>query len=195
MASPTNFPGKVLVHVSSPNPDVSDLYVDVYGSSTKAIVSLRDDIPRLLSRAGITPGTMVQYISPCKSAPMLLRAAQNIRVSLRRAVSEVMSSSDGQAAAYASNIILVILMDGVSLNSFVDHISAFPLDLGPVLMDGLGPLVEPANREPVYNRCGVALTAEEDAAKEKKVALRNLCATFHWHGLPTCPTQVFRLHC
>ena len=181
MASPTNFPSKVLVHVSSPNPDVPDLYVDVYGSSTKAIFSLRDDIPPLLARAGITPGRMVQYISPCRSDQMLLRAAHNILVSLRLIPSNAMLSSDGQAAAYACNIVLAIMMDGVSLNSFFDHISAFPLDIGPVLSDGLTSLVEPRNRESIYSRCEAALRAEEDAAKLTK--LRSEMSVQHFVGM------------
>lgn len=112
---------------------------------------------------------------------MLLRAAQNILVSLRLVTNEVMSSPDGQAAAYACNLVLTILMVGVSINSFIDHISDFPLDLGPVLRERLVPLVHWANREPVLSRCGAAVKAEEDAAKETK--LRSETSVQHFVGM------------
>ena len=93
-----------MAHVSSPNPDVSDIYVDVYGSSTKAILSAKDDIPRLLLQAGITPASMLRYIVPSTAAPMLLRAARNIFGSLRMLPHDAnyVSEADSQPSLSAS---------------------------------------------------------------------------------------------
>ncbi|KAK0208777.1 hypothetical protein DFS33DRAFT_1305544 [Desarmillaria ectypa] len=77
-ASPVDFPARVLVHVSTPDPLTDDFYVDVYGSSTKPILTLREDIAALLMQHGIPPQSMVQYISPCAGPSMLLRTSRNI---------------------------------------------------------------------------------------------------------------------
>ena len=82
VASPVDFPVRVLAHVSEPREDVDDFYVDVYDFQINPILSLRDDIPRLLSRQGVAPNRATDLISPCGPIPMLLRAGRNIMASL-----------------------------------------------------------------------------------------------------------------
>jgi len=111
-ASPTDFPHRVIAHVSSSNPEVSDIYIDVYGSSTKAVLSARDDIPRLLIQAGITPASMLRYIAPSTASHMLLRAGRNILSSLRMLPQDIISGvseSDCEAAMYACYCVNILL--------------------------------------------------------------------------------------
>ncbi|KAK7058387.1 hypothetical protein VNI00_002021 [Paramarasmius palmivorus] len=81
-ANPTDFPLRVLAHVSEPAEDKDDFYVDVFGSAQSPILSLRDDIPLLLSRQGIAVDRMMDFIAPCGPTPMLLRAGRNIMASI-----------------------------------------------------------------------------------------------------------------
>jgi F-box protein 21 len=170
-ASPTDFPHRVMAHVSSPNPAISDIYVDVYGSSTKAILSTRDDVPRLLLQAGIHPDAILQYISPSTSSPMLLRAARNILSSLRMLPLEAngtndVSEADCQAAMYASYCVNMLLTGDVQVvHHLVHNLSNFPLDLGPVLHDTFAALLQPTNRRIVMDNCNDAIGTDEKAAK------------------------------
>lgn len=74
-ASPVSFPSRVLVHVTSPNEDIDDFFVDPF---KPGILTLRDDIPVLLRRHGISPANMMEHITPCGARDMLLRTARNI---------------------------------------------------------------------------------------------------------------------
>lgn len=157
-----------MAHVSSPNPEVSDLYVDVYGSSKKAILSARDDIPQLLLQSGIAPASMMRYIAPSTAAPMLLRAARNIMTSLQILPHEHLnlSEEEAQSAAYASYCANMLLAgDERVLPYFITHTSCFPLDFGPVLLDSLVPLLHNRGQESLTDSCNSALAAEEEAAR------------------------------
>ena len=157
-----------MAHVSSPNPDVSDIYVDVYGSSTKAILSAKDDIPTLLLQAGITPASMLRYIAPSTAAPMLFRAARNILGSLRMLPHDAnyVSEADSHAAMYASYCVNILLTDDNQLfPHLANHLSDFPLDMGPVLHDTFAPLLLARNARVLMDGCNYAIAAEEEAAK------------------------------
>lgn len=159
-ASPTNFPNRIIAHVSSPNPDVSDIYVDVFGSNTQAILSLRDDIPRLLSQVGLTPASMMRYISPTTAALMLLRTSRNIATSLQLVTDNVRE----QAAMYAFYCVNILLADR---HTFVlEFLSNFPLDYG-LLRDTFAPLLRVSwRRLGLVLSCDLALTAEKEAAEK-----------------------------
>ncbi|KAL0579456.1 hypothetical protein V5O48_002562 [Marasmius crinis-equi] len=79
IASPVDFPVRVLAHVAEPREDVDDFFVNVYDSQ---ILSLRDDIPHLLSRQGVSPARTEDFITPCGPIPMILRAGRNIMAAL-----------------------------------------------------------------------------------------------------------------
>jgi len=163
-ASPTDFPHRVMAHVSSPNPDISDMYIDVYGSSTKTVLSASEDIPRLLLQAGITPASMLRYIAPSTAAPMLLRAARNILSSLRMLPHNATDISEGdcQAAMYASYCVNILLTgDNQVIPHLVNHLSDFPLDLGPVLHDTFAPLLQARSAQVLMDGCKEAIAAEE----------------------------------
>jgi len=168
-ASPTDFPHRVIAHVSSSNPDVSDIYIDVYGSSTKAVLSARDDIPRLLIQAGITPASMLRYIAPSTASHMLLRAGRNILSSLRMLPQDIISGvseSDCEAAMYACYCVNILLTgDDQVVPHLVNRLSHFPLDLGPVLHDTFAPLLHARSAQVLMDGCKDVMAAEEDAAK------------------------------
>jgi F-box protein 21 len=161
-----------MAHVSSPNQDVADIYIDVYGSSTKAVLSARDDIPQLLLQAGIAPASMLRYIAPCPAAPMLLRAARNILSSLRMLPLGPydVSEADRQAAMYASYCVNILMTgDNQLIPHLVNSLSDFPLDLGPVLHDTFAPLLQARSAQVLTDSCKDAIAAEEEAATASNI--------------------------
>ncbi|KAF7339324.1 F-box domain-containing protein [Mycena sanguinolenta] len=154
-ASPVEFPGRVLAHVSSPAGS-DDFLVDVYASDTKAIVSLRNDVPRMLGRFGISPDHMFQYVSPCGASPMLLRAARNILASFRNDASR----STAQSAIYAAVCIHLLLTNATHMLS---HLDLDPLYCATFLAD-MQPLLRHGGQHQLANACGIAMDLEEQEA-------------------------------
>lgn len=164
-AAPVNFPGRVLAVVSSPDPCVSDIFVDVFGSRTQAILSLRDDIPHLLIQAGITPVSMLRYITPTSCASMLVRTSRNVLASFSIMPSSAVSEDMLHTAFYASLMINVIFMhDDRYLQNIIQHINRFLLDLYPVLVDSLSPLLNSPLREQLMMYCETVVEGEKEAA-------------------------------
>ncbi|KAJ7631118.1 YccV-like-domain-containing protein, partial [Roridomyces roridus] len=159
-ASPINFPGRVLVHISSP-PGADDFLVDVYGAETKAILSLRHDLPPMLVRMGVSPDALLFYVSPCGAAPMLLRAARNILSSITNDTSHATT----QAAIFASICIHLLLTEEVQLiTHMVRHVEVDPLDCATFLSDLQPFLRRAANREFLQETCRATLEIEEQEA-------------------------------
>ncbi|ESK90899.1 f-box domain-containing protein [Moniliophthora roreri MCA 2997] len=136
MASPVDFPVRVLAHVTEPADDKDDFYVDVFGSGQNAILSISEDIPRLLSRQGVAVNQMMDLISPCGPAPMLLRAGRNIMASLH---STQFSSAD---ISHTSVILAFILH--IQIGNRVDLIPQFisgcePLDCATFVSEAMIP--------------------------------------------------------
>jgi F-box protein 21 len=162
-ASPVDFPARVLAHVSSLDPAVDDIYVDVFGSQSKPILSARDDIPLMLLRAGISPQSMMQYISPGNGSPMLLRAARNIFASHHSLVNvpEMVS----KPSIYAALCVHVLLTSDARLVSYMmSHIDVRPLDCATFLSDILAPALGPRCREVLEESCRSILMNEAEAA-------------------------------
>ncbi|KAG1813318.1 uncharacterized protein BJ212DRAFT_1367790 [Suillus subaureus] len=164
-AAPVDFPTRVLAVVSSPDPDVSEFFVDVFGSRTRAILTLHDDIPHFLIQAGITDTSMLRWISPASSTSMLVRASRNVLASVydfpAGAVPEVVLHT----AFYASLVINVIFMNNHRyLLNIRKHINWFLLDLLPVLVDSLTPLLNPYLQEQLTTHCKAIMEDEKEAA-------------------------------
>lgn len=157
-ASPTNFPRRVIAHVSSPNPDVSDIYVDVFGSSTQAILA---DIPQLLLSAGGNPPFVMDFISLSTAAPMLLRALRNIGSSLQINPYDL-RGPDCEAVIYAVFCAGLLLSDGPASN--LEFLSNFPLDLS-LLRNTLAPLLQSERKSHLESICDLAIEAEKAAAE------------------------------
>ncbi|KAJ6519994.1 YccV-like-domain-containing protein [Mycena sanguinolenta] len=154
-ASPVEFPARVLAHVPSPAGS-DDFLVDVYASDTKAIVSLRNDVPRMLGRLGISPDHLSQYVSPCGASPMLLRAARNILASFRNAASR----STAQSAIYAAVCIHLLLTNATHMLS---HLDLDPLYCTTFLAD-MQPLLRYEAQHQLANACRIAMELEEQEA-------------------------------
>ncbi|OAX43011.1 YccV-like-domain-containing protein [Rhizopogon vinicolor AM-OR11-026] len=180
-AAPVNFPARVIAVVSSPDPAVSDIFVDVFGSRAQAILSLRDDIPPLLIRAGITPTSMLRHITPASCASMLIRTSRNILASFSTMPSSVVSEDVLHTAFYASLVVNVIFMhDDRYLLSIIQHINRFLLDLFPVLVDSLSHILNPRLREQLITHCMAVVEGEKEAA-----------ATFHPRSTLTREVKFF----
>lgn len=77
-ASPVDFPYRVIAHVSHPSPTVDDIFVDVFGSDTRAILDPREDVARRCIAVGVHPDEIPQFIAPRRATPLILRSARNI---------------------------------------------------------------------------------------------------------------------
>ncbi|KAG0707460.1 YccV-like-domain-containing protein [Suillus ampliporus] len=164
-AAPVDFPTRVLAVVSSPDPDVSDIFVDVFGSRTQAILSLRDDIPQFLLQAGITPTSMIRYITPASSTSMLVRASRNVLASFSNFPANPVSEDVLHTAFYASLMVNVIFMNNHRyLLNIMKHINRFLLDLLPVLVDSLTPLLNSHLQEQLTKHCKAVMEDEKEAA-------------------------------
>ncbi|KAH7927275.1 YccV-like-domain-containing protein [Leucogyrophana mollusca] len=166
-ASPVDFPARVLAHVSSPDPKVSDVYIDVFGSSTQAILSPRDDIPRLLMQAGVTPISMTRYVKPAGPDFVLIRASRNILASsLLPPPGVIIPEDDVHIANYIGLAVgLLFMNDRNYLAGIQSHLVQFPLDLCAVLIDSLASLLQPSLKEELIASC-VVVAEEENAASE-----------------------------
>ncbi|KAJ7103353.1 YccV-like-domain-containing protein [Mycena belliarum] len=159
-ASPVEFPARVLVHIPSP-PDADDFLVDVFGAQTKAIISLRDDIPAMLMRLGIPPDNLNQYVSPCGAAPMLLRAARNILSSFRNDASR----STAQSAICAAVCIHLLLTNETQLvTHMLSHIDLDPLYCTTFLSDLRPLLLRNGSQNLLETACQNALEIEQQEA-------------------------------
>lgn len=183
-ASPTDFPHKVLAHVSSPNPALDDIYVDVFASATKAILSTSDDIPSMLQRAGVHPSSILRHISPSPAGPMLIRATRNIMSSLQMLpAGAAYQAIDVQAAMYAAYCVMILVGEHGLFFELVPHLSYFPLDSGLVLQDMIAPCMGPEQRSCSIARCEAAIMAEEEAAKIINRRSENSVHVEHFVGM------------
>jgi F-box protein 21 len=165
IAAPVDFPTRVLAVVSSPNPDVSEFFVDVFGSRTQTILTLQDDIPHFLVQAGITATSMVRWASPASSTSMLVRASRNILSSVYDFPAGTVPETVQRTAFYVSLMINVIFMNNSRyLLNIIKHINWFLLDLLPVLVDSLTPLLNPDLQEQLTTHCKAIMEDEKEVA-------------------------------
>ncbi|KAG2155562.1 YccV-like-domain-containing protein [Suillus clintonianus] len=163
--APVDFPTRVLAVVSSPDPDVPDIFVDVFGSRTQAILTLQDDIPHFLVQAGITATSMLRYITPASSTSMLVRASRNVLASFSNFPAGAVPEVVLHTAFYASLVVNVIFMNNHRyLLNIMKHINRFLLDLLPVLVDSLTPLLNPRLQEQLTTHCKAVMEDEKEAA-------------------------------
>ncbi|KII94085.1 hypothetical protein PLICRDRAFT_171762 [Plicaturopsis crispa FD-325 SS-3] len=167
-ASPVDFPAKVIAHVSSPDPNTPDIYVDVYASAARPILSVRNDLMQLLMNAGVAPPTVGRHIAPTSAAPMLLRAARNILQSYRLIYVQAdarPAEAITQPAVYAALCASLLLTNDPRLCApMLDYISAFPLDVAAVLLDRFSPCLQPASQSTLKQVCLSALADDEHEA-------------------------------
>ncbi|KAH7886095.1 YccV-like-domain-containing protein [Phlebopus sp. FC_14] len=176
-AAPLDFPAKVLAIVSSPDPGVSDIFVDVFGSRTCALPSPQEDLPRLLMDAGVAPASMSRHVQPASTRSMIIRASRNILASfsLLSAV-ETAPEADLHAAFYVGlSVNLIFLDDPRCLLNIMRHIDRFPLDIISVLRDTLAPALSPQIQARFLDSCAEAEATQREVAAS--VTLRSTLAT------------------
>ncbi|KAJ3979313.1 Hemimethylated DNA-binding protein YccV like-domain-containing protein [Lentinula detonsa] len=167
-SSPVAFPVRVLVHISVPNPEVDDFYVDVFGS--ESILSMRE-IPTLLARQGIQADNMMHYISPCGAASMLLRGSRNILSSLN--IPDTPLSLIRPSALLALTI-FVLLTGGAGGRVVYQLISqADPLDCATFISEALIPILDGTGRVQDDLRLGCQKTLDEEVIIAQEIRLRS----------------------
>ncbi|KAF8591914.1 hypothetical protein K439DRAFT_613944 [Ramaria rubella] len=143
-ARPVAFPHKVLaVVIPAAGPAV---YVDVFESATRPILSYTSDLPFLLQGMGIGPHALAQYSAPAPASTMLLRAVGNIIHSLERIM--ILSEGDQTVAHYAAYCAALLLTGDPRLiqTLFVMGVGG-PLDNEVVLKHTLRPGLSAAARD------------------------------------------------
>ncbi|KAF8528116.1 hypothetical protein BU17DRAFT_38435 [Hysterangium stoloniferum] len=121
-AHPVAFPYKVLALISPRNGN--PVYVDVFDSATRPILTYNGDLLHMLETQGFDTNNLAQYASPAPTAAMLLRTTGNFRLSRPRSRNDL----DRMAARYAACCVALIFSDDARL-------------VEPMLLDGMrGPL-------------------------------------------------------
>ncbi|KAH7916417.1 YccV-like-domain-containing protein [Hygrophoropsis aurantiaca] len=164
-ASPVDFPTKVLAIVSSPDPTVPDIYVDVFGSDIQAILSATLDIPILLAGSGVPPNSTARYIQPASTDFILIRASRNILASSWMPHGINISDDDKIAAQYIGRAIgLLFLNERHYLVGVQNLFLEFPLDTSAVMMDSLSTCLTGGLRDELMASCTLAIEQEESAS-------------------------------
>ena len=179
-AAPIDFPARVLAIVSSPEPNVPDIFLDVYGSQTKPLLSVQVDIPRLLLQAGLQPESTAQYIQPASTGAIVLRAARNILASFSNPPPQLSTvpEADLYAALYCCLAAITIFTnDERFVVNLLHNIGRFPLDPLVVLQDTLPPIMDQPIQGHLVQWCNELGKVEEDDAR----------LTFLRSELPTPP--------
>lgn len=184
-AAPIDFPARVLAIVSSPEPNVPDIIVDVFGSRSKAILSLQEDIPRLLTDAGIDPLPFTRYIRSGNTASMVVRASRNILASFSFIPPmESVSEGDLHTAFYVGlTVNLIFMNDRRYLWDIMKHISHFPLDILSVLTDALAPGLSPPIQEQLLASCKAAHEDEDEDAASVTLRSKLSAPVKHFVGM------------
>ncbi|KAI0778376.1 hypothetical protein BD413DRAFT_704866, partial [Trametes elegans] len=147
-AGPTNTPGKVLCHITSPDPQHGDMLFDVCTQDPPIVFSSKD-LGTMLAEAGMPSDSRADAVLPADLAVMVRRAAYNIfhftRMSMFGAASA--SSADDHARAdYAASLAVAAVCDPQELRaaprwSVLRALPVvplrFPLDRKAVLLDNL----------------------------------------------------------
>lgn len=184
-ASPVDFPARVLAVVSSPEPAVPDIIVDVFGSRIKAILSIKEDIPRLLTDAGIAPLPVMRYVRPASTTSMVVRASRNILASFSfLPPTESISEGDLHTAFYVGlTVNLIFLNDRRYLLNIMKHIGRFPLDILSVLTDALAPGLSPPIQEQLLASCKAAHEDEDEAVTSVTLRSKLSVPIKHFAGM------------
>ncbi|TFK56651.1 hypothetical protein OE88DRAFT_1730121 [Heliocybe sulcata] len=187
-ASPVDFPRKVLAHVSVSGSE-EGLLVDVYRTDQKVVLSAEADIPATLAAVGIPRNqSNIHEIQTRASpaGPMLLRAARNIGGSFHRmtqAEFDEMAQTDYESASYAAICAdLILTNNGRALAHLVDPEWPTRLDVAPVLMDSLAPLLSSMNSNLLEKRCKEILAESEVRATQyRSGGVKHFCGMFFTH--------------
>ncbi|KAF8832108.1 hypothetical protein HHX47_DHR1001155 [Lentinula edodes] len=165
-AFPFRLPLHVLVHITVPDPEVDDFFVDVFGVPT--IINLRDDIPAILERQGIHGNSLMHYLSPSNTTTMLLRNGRFILSSLN--LQRTSPSLELSSTLLAFTLFLVLTGTSQSVPHLMSQ--ADPLDCATFITEVLIPSL--SNVREVQNdlRQASQQSLEEEAITAQEVKLR-----------------------
>ncbi|KAI0652043.1 hypothetical protein C8Q79DRAFT_898083 [Trametes meyenii] len=167
-AGPTNTPGKVLCHLTSPDPQKSDMLFDVCGTDPPITFSSKDPAV-MLSEAGMPPSFRSDAVLPGSLPLMVRRAAYNIFHVTRRAPFEHGRPGEQiRRADYAASAAVAavsepweaqVLLGRLFRPSLPEIPPSCPLDMEPVFLDVLTGYSsqqrdEAAGRYSIYNPPG-----------------------------------------
>ncbi|KAH7880933.1 uncharacterized protein C8R40DRAFT_1075859 [Lentinula edodes] len=165
-AFPFRLPLHVLVHITVPDPEVDDFFVDVFGVPT--IINLRDDIPAILERQGIHGNSLMHYLSPSNTTTMLLRNGRFILSSLN--LQRTSPSLELSSTLLAFTLFLVLTGTSQSVPHLMSQTD--PLDCATFITEVLIPSL--SNVREVQNdlRQASQQSLEEEALTAQEVRLR-----------------------
>ncbi|KAH9857993.1 hypothetical protein C2E23DRAFT_157758 [Lenzites betulinus] len=135
-AAPTNTPGRVLSHITSPHPRHGDMLLDVCTQAPPTVFSSKD-VEIMLAEAGMLPDMGPDAVRPARLPAMLRRAAYNLYNAVH-ALAEVYGSL--YWSAYAAQLAMYTVnlqgqrVAGTSLETALPRY--YPLD-ADVLLDVL----------------------------------------------------------
>src|SRR5262249_32616932 len=148
-ASPVSFPARVLALVEG-------IYVDVYGTQTKPILSLDGDLPELLAQHGVPPTRATPYVTPAPSSTMLIRSSRNILTSVHF---NTTPRNLTRTAVYLSIAVHVMFASQHALvDTMLNH--ADPVDCATCLPQALAPALEEGVRDELIELCQKVMRKE-----------------------------------
>ncbi|KAJ8084436.1 hypothetical protein PM082_003206 [Marasmius tenuissimus] len=181
-ASPVDFPFRVLVHVCQPwEDDDDDFYVDTFDRNNP-ILSAEDDIPRLLSRQGVSANRATDLISPCGAIPMVLRAGRNVMAALH--------SPRNTSASLARAAVIFTFSMHIQLSSRPDLVPQFvagcePLDCATFVSEDMVPAHPEGSQTRELLTLGIKEVLDREKAEAEVIHFRSLeeSSVQHFVGL------------
>lgn len=154
-ASPVSFPAKVMARVRAVHSGDEDIFVDVYESSTQALVTIAGLHERLRSM-GFPDDQLDRYTEAATTSAMIYRVASNIFHSVDMPVGRANASHlhDIAAAGYAALFTVVQLApDDRAVLQLARCARRFPLDVAAVLEDGVARVLPEALKLKLRLQC------------------------------------------
>jgi len=162
-SSPTNFPGKVLCHISPVDPTANEMLFDMTGDSRPFVFSSRE-VPRMMMDIGLPPDAREDLIRPCRMSTILFRAAANIHVAFRWSQRRVFNSFSETVAWCNYATFCIFILQSQEHQMLAHIVDSKPLDALAVLMDVLCPALVPRTRANLERHCADLVQAYEDFA-------------------------------
>lgn len=170
-ASPTNFPGKIQVYITSPRfPEQGDMLLDFVMDLPPLVFRSRDPT-QMLAAAGLPTDSRTDFVMPCSMTKMLTRSATNIITAVRfqRMGFLDIYTETYENASYAACIAL--LLDTHDPQTIALVVDVMPLDTVAILRNIITPVLGDATRAILTQRCRTR--EEEDEVRAVTTNLRS----------------------
>ncbi|KAL0068685.1 hypothetical protein AAF712_004401 [Marasmius tenuissimus] len=161
--------------------DDDDFYVDTFDRNNP-ILSAEDDIPRLLSRQGVSANRATDLISPCGAIPMVLRAGRNVMAALH--------SPRNTSASLARAAVIFTFSMHIQLSSRPDLVPQFvagcePLDCATFVSEDMVPAHPEGSQTRELLTLGIKEVLDREKAEAEVIHFRSLeeSSVQHFVGL------------